>query len=216
MIPRNVEDEIVALATLGEVLLGVINDAVGAERSDHIQFLRVVDAGHIRSVRFGKLYGESTHTTTSTIDQDLLSWRYPSLILKVLQGDESGGGYGRGLIERDVVGLQGQGVFRNRHILGEGAAVVPLIASDALAEYLIARTEPRHVLADRLNVPCHVRSRNAVLWLEQPRPHQTNGIRAATHDVPDIWMDGSRVNPYQDLVILDDWLVDFSELEDIR
>jgi hypothetical protein len=33
--------------------------------------------------------------------------------------------------------LQRQRVFRNRYILGIGAAVVPLMTTDALAEYFI-------------------------------------------------------------------------------
>src|SRR3712207_7717849 len=76
MVARNIDDEIVALPALGEVLLGVINNLVCAERSDHIQFPRAVHAGHVRSVRLGKLHGEGSHTTARTVDQNLLSWLY--------------------------------------------------------------------------------------------------------------------------------------------
>src|SRR5215211_3453535 len=211
MVPRNIEDEIVALAALGKVLLGVINDLVCADRLDHLQFPRAVHAGHVRSVRLGKLHGEGTHTTTRAVDQNLLSRPNLSLMAKTREGDESGGRYGRGLFKRDVGRLQGQLLFGNRHILGIGSAVVPLPLTRCLAEYLITWLKLRHVLANRLNVPCHICSRNTVLWFEQPSPHQTQGVGPASHDMPDIWMDGSRVNSYQYFIVLDHRLADFSE-----
>ena len=130
---------------------------------------------------------------------------------KTREGYESGGRYGRGLFKRDVGRLQGQLVFGNSYILGIGSAVVPLPLTRCLAEYLIAWLKLRHVLANRLNVPCRIRSRNTVLWFEQPSPHQAQGVGPASHDMPDIWMDGSRVNSYQHFIVLDPRLVDISE-----
>src|SRR5437763_15477129 len=46
-----VEDEVVTLARPREVLFGVIDDTVGAERSDQVHVSRARDAGHIRSER---------------------------------------------------------------------------------------------------------------------------------------------------------------------
>src|SRR5215216_972023 len=211
MVPRNIEDEIVALAALGKVLLGVINDLACDDPLDHVQFHGAVQAGHVRSVRLGKLHGDGTHTTTRAVDQNLLSWLNLSLIAKTREGDESGGRYGRGLFKRDACRLQGQLVFGNRHILGIGSAIVPLPLTRCLAEYLITWLKLRHVLANRLNVACHIRSRNTVLWFEQPSAHQAQGVGPASHDIPDIWMDGSRVNSYQHFIVLDHRLVDFSE-----
>ena len=119
------------------------------------------------------------------------------------------------MFERDVVGLERQRVFGNRHILGIGASVVPLMAPDALAEDLITRLKPRHVLANRLNVSCLIRSRNTVLWFEEPSPHEAQDIWQAFHDVPDIWMDGSGMNSYQHLIIIDHRLVDVLEFQNI-
>src|SRR4028118_1840160 len=116
MVPRNIEDEIVALAALGEVLLGVINDLVCAERSDHVQFPRAVHARHLRSVSLGKLNGEGTHTSSSAVDQNLLSRPNLSLMAKTREGDESGGRYGRGLFKRDGGRPPRQPGFRDRHI----------------------------------------------------------------------------------------------------
>jgi hypothetical protein len=115
------------------------------------------------------------------------------------------------LFKRDVGRLKRQLVFGNRRILGIGAAVVPLMATDALAEYLISWLKQRHILANRLDVPCHIRSRNTVLWFEQPCPHDAEDVRQTSHDVPDIWMDGSRVNSDQHLIVLDYRLVDVLE-----
>lgn len=44
IVPGDIEDQVVALTTLGKVLLGVVDDVVRPERSDHLQFLCVVDA----------------------------------------------------------------------------------------------------------------------------------------------------------------------------
>src|SRR5918993_954568 len=210
MVTGDIEDQVVALIALGEVLFGVIDDVVCAERTDHLQFLRVVYTGHLRSVGFGDLYGEGTHTTAGAIDQHTLAWLQPSLIRKNLQGDESRGGYGRGLFERDVGRLQCQGILWNGHILGIGAAVGPLIAFDCLAEYLITWLKAGHVLTDHLNAPRHIRSRNAVLWSEQPGPHCAQDVRQPPHDMPDIWMDGSGANSHPHLIAVDHRLVDFS------
>jgi hypothetical protein len=68
------------------------------------------------------------------------------------------------------------------------------MATYALAEHLISWSKQRHVLAYRLNLPCHIRSRNTTLWSEKPGPHEAQDVRQSSHDVPDIWMDGSRVN----------------------
>src|SRR5688572_25322053 len=102
MVPRNIEDEIVELAPLGEVLLVVIDDLVCADRSDHVQFLSAIHAGHFCSERLGELHSEGTHPTTRPIDQDPLSCPYVSLIANALDCDESRGGDGRGLLKREV------------------------------------------------------------------------------------------------------------------
>ena len=118
------------LATVGEVLLGVVDDPVCADRSDHVQFRRAVHAGHVRSVRLGKLRGERTHSTSRTVDQDLLPRPHLPLTAKTLEGDESEGGHGRGLCKRKVGRLQRQQISRNRRVLGSGATVVPLMATN--------------------------------------------------------------------------------------
>jgi hypothetical protein len=117
------------------------------------------------------------------------------------------------LLERDVVRLQRQQVLADGHILGEGAAVDPLLGDDRLAEYRAARTKPCHALADRLDDPRHVRTGDRVLGFGEPSSHQAEDIGSPTHDVPHIRMDRSRSYAHEDFVIADHRLVDFSELQ---
>lgn len=84
-----------------------------------------------------------------------------------------------------------------------------------LAEYLVTGHEPSDLLTDRLNEPRQVCSWNWVLWFQQPRPHQMQDVGLAGHDMLHIWMDRSRANSEEHLVIPDHRLVDFSELWNI-
>ena len=106
MVPRIVEDEVVSLLAVCEVLLGVVDDVVCADRSDHVRVLPTAHAGHFRSERFGDLYGERSYATRGAIDQHLLPWLYLSFVAESLEGGECGDGYGRGLVKREVGRLQ--------------------------------------------------------------------------------------------------------------
>lgn len=80
MVPGDVEDQVVALATVSEVVLSVVDNLVCAHRSDDIQFRRVVYTCHIRSVGFGEPYGDGATTSAGAIDQHPLAWVQMSLI----------------------------------------------------------------------------------------------------------------------------------------
>src|SRR5688572_21001399 len=54
----HIEDEVVTSATLGEVLLEVINHVGRAHGTQHVQFSELVDHGHLNAVKFGYLQGE--------------------------------------------------------------------------------------------------------------------------------------------------------------
>jgi len=62
--------------------------------------------GHVGPERFGKLHGERAHASRGPVDQDLLPRLNVSLVAECLEGGASGDGHGRGLLERDVGGLQ--------------------------------------------------------------------------------------------------------------
>jgi hypothetical protein len=51
------------------------------------------------------------------------------------------------------------------------------MATDALTEYLVTWSKARHVLAHRLDVSCHSRPRNTVLWFEQTGLHDAEDVR---------------------------------------
>ena len=76
--PGDVEHQVVALVAPGEVLLGVVDDVVGAERSDEIDVPRAAHAGHLRSECLGDLHGERAHASRRAVDQDLLSRLEPA------------------------------------------------------------------------------------------------------------------------------------------
>src|SRR5918997_3814272 len=59
----DIEDQIVALTASGVILLGVVEEAVRAQRSDHLQFPRAIHAGDPCSMRFRDLHGEGAHAT---------------------------------------------------------------------------------------------------------------------------------------------------------
>jgi hypothetical protein len=106
-----VEDEIVTLTALGEVLLGVVDHVVCADRSDHVHVPRAADAGYFGGERLRDLHCERPHPARRTSDQDLLSWLDVPLISESLEGGKRRRPDGRGLLERVVGRLQCQRVF---------------------------------------------------------------------------------------------------------
>src|SRR5260370_19227545 len=88
MVPNAVEKEVVTLPTFGEILLGVINDPIRADGSNHVHIPRTAYAGHIRAERLGNLHSERTHTSRRTVNQDLLPQPNLSLVPKTLQCGE--------------------------------------------------------------------------------------------------------------------------------
>src|SRR6185437_7212894 len=127
------------------------------------------------------------------------------LIAKKLEAGGCGHSDGCSLLEREVRRLRHEVIRSSTRILGKGAC--------APAEYLIAWSELRHVLADRLDYPRDIRSRNTVLWFAQPGRH-ADDVRHASYEDPVTNMDGCRMNAYQRLVILDHWPGDVQEFED--
>ncbi len=67
---------------------------------------------------------------------------------EILQGDESGGGYGGGLFERDVVGLQRQLVVSNGHVFSIGAPGGQSMADGGFAEYTALVFDSQRLMGD--------------------------------------------------------------------
>src|SRR5437868_3807816 len=120
MVPNAVENHVITLPTLGEILLGVIDHVICADRSDHVHISRTAYASNICAERLGDLHSERTHTSRRTINQDLLPPLNLSLVAKTLQCGKCGHRYGSCLLERDIIRLHGQRRLRSTHILGKG------------------------------------------------------------------------------------------------
>ena len=69
VVPDVVEDEVVALSALREVLLGVVDDVVGADRADQVDVPGAGDAGHLGTERLGDLHGERAHAARRPVDR---------------------------------------------------------------------------------------------------------------------------------------------------
>jgi hypothetical protein len=82
----------------------------------------------------------------------------------------------------------------------------------AAAEHLVAWLKPRHVVADRLDLPCDVDARNGVL-----RPAKTlaqaDDVREASQHVPVVGIDRSRSDPNEHAVLTDGGLFELFKLQ---
>src|SRR5439155_23232493 len=90
MVPHVVEDEVVAFLPQGEVLPGVVDDMVSADRSDHVHVPRAAHACHLGTERFCDLHRERSEASRRTVDQDLLTW----LDLRLVPTQLTAGGSG--------------------------------------------------------------------------------------------------------------------------
>src|SRR5438067_9913778 len=108
MVPNAVENQIITLPRFGEILLGVINDVICADGSDHVHIPRTAYAGDFCAERFGNLHSERTHASRRTVDQDLLSRLNLSLVAKTLQCGECRHRCRSRLLKRHVIRLHDQ------------------------------------------------------------------------------------------------------------
>src|ERR1700722_10304702 len=105
MVPNAVEKQIVTLTHFGEIFLGVIDNPIRADGSDHVHIPGTAYAGHFSAERFGDLDGEGAYASGRTVNQDLLPRLEVSFVAKTLQRGEAGHRNGSCLIERDVIRL---------------------------------------------------------------------------------------------------------------
>ena len=68
-----VEDEVVLLSAPGEVVAGVVDDVVGADRTDQVHVPGAAHAGDLGPERLGDLHRERADAAGGTIDEDLLA-----------------------------------------------------------------------------------------------------------------------------------------------
>src|ERR1035437_9795997 len=122
MVPNAVENEVITLATLGEVIPRVVDDPVRADRLHQVNVPRTAYAGHIRAKRLGDLHAESAHASRSAVHQDLLPRMNPALVAEALQRSACRNRNGCRLLETDVWRLEGQSRFEGARILGKGSS----------------------------------------------------------------------------------------------
>src|SRR2546426_778322 len=155
VVPGHVEYQVVPPPGLGEVLAGVIDDPVRADRADEVQVLRAGHARDVRSQHLGDLHGERPDTPRRPVDQDLLSTLEPSHIPETLQRGVRRNRDRGGLLECQVRGLSNESDVPNRDVLGQRVY--------ARAEDLIPGPEFLHVRADRFDASREVPSEDAIL-----------------------------------------------------
>src|ERR1700733_12930169 len=127
------------MPTLGEILLGVINDLICADGPDPVDIPRTAYAGHRCAERLGDLHGERTHASRRTVYQDFLARLNVALVAKTLQCRECTHRHSSRLLKRDVMRLHGQCGFRSTRIFGKGPGTGP----STPAEHRVTRFELR-------------------------------------------------------------------------
>src|SRR5271157_5013582 len=174
MVPNAVENQVITLPTLGEILLGVINDVICADGSDHVHIPRTAHASNLCTERLGDLHSERTHASRRTVNQNLLPRLNLSLVAKTLQCGECRHRYGGCLLEGDIIRLHGQYRLGSTHILGKGSlAMEPdfgtrsLRVTDTHAKHLVAGFELRDVSPHRFHLAGHINAGSRGFWFAQ-------------------------------------------------
>ncbi len=203
-----VENQIVTLRPLREVLAGVVDDMVCAQRPDQLDVPGAANPGHVCAERLGDLHGESTNASGRAIDQDFLPWLQSAVVAQPLQRGERGNRHGRRLLKCQSGGFQrDHPVLVHRDVLSQRPT--------SRAEDFITRLEALDVLADRFDGACKVDSKPDIFGHTHAdvRTHD-EGLTA--HIVPVEGIDGGRAHFDQDPVVLQRWLLDGFNLDDLR
>src|SRR5215469_7315533 len=148
MIRDEIENQIPALPTFSEILLGVINDPISTDGSHHVHISCTAHAGNLCAEGFGDLDRECTHASRRPINQDLLPRLDLPLVAKPLQCGECRNSYRPRLLKRHAIRLHGQSRLGSTRILGKRPT--------AGSKHCVAWLELGYVLADRLNLASHI------------------------------------------------------------
>src|SRR5206468_7666730 len=119
MVPGDVEDQVVAMSARCEIFLGVINDLVGADRSDHVEVPGPANARHVRSERLRDLHPERPHAPRCAVDQHLPPGPDLSFVTKTLEGSDCRHRYRGSLLERHVGRLRDETDVLHSDVLGK-------------------------------------------------------------------------------------------------
>ena len=197
MVAYVVENNVVTLCTMGEIFLGVINDVIRADGADHVHIPGTAYSGDFGTEGLGDLHGKRADASGGTVDQDRsrgLSLRvfrqavFSKVTFRQIDGRRAAGGqastakalqcgecgyrYGRGLLERDVIWLDGECRFDSAHILGEG--------SFAQAKHRVAWFELGYVSAGGFDLAGDINAGSFDFWFAQAEEY-ANDVRPALH-----------------------------------
>src|SRR5580698_2257503 len=103
MVPNAVKKKVIALPAFCDILLGVIDHAIRANRSDHVHIPGTAYARHLCAGHLGDLHCESAHTSRRAVNQNALSRLYSSFVAKAVQGSECRHGCWSSLRKRHVI-----------------------------------------------------------------------------------------------------------------
>ena len=202
---RDVEQDVVAPVSPREVLSRVVDDVIRAERADRLDVLRAADARDLGSERLRDLHRVRPHASGGAVDEHLLPRPDVSLVADALERGQSGDAHCGRVLEGHVRGLvDDHPLLAHAHELGE--STVPA------AEDLVARSEPRHRLADLRHRARVIDAELGVLRPSQP-VLQAHQIRPPEHGVPVEGVHGGRVHAHEHLVVLCDRPLDLLERE---
>ena len=125
---QDVEDQVVGLSVLGEVLFGVIDDLIGAQRLHVFQPRGAADPGDFCAVVLRKLDCGRADSAGRAVDQHLLAGLDFAPAQEAHRHDRAVG-HGGGFCVAHVGRLHGQrAVFRHAQILGIGAHALAEVA----------------------------------------------------------------------------------------
>ena len=120
-VATDVEDQVVAVDTVGEVLSGVVDDVVGTDRADQVGLRGAAHTGDLCAEGLGELDGVGADASRCADDQHLLSCLDAPGVAQALDGGERGDRDDRGLLEAEPGRLVGELVLAGSRVLGERA-----------------------------------------------------------------------------------------------
>jgi hypothetical protein len=188
------------------VVVGVVDDVVGADRGDQVGLGRAAHAGDLCTEGLGDLHGERADAARCAGDQHVLAWPEAPGVAQALQGGQPGDRHGGGLGDGEAGRLAGELVRAGARVLGERTV--------ADAEHLLADREPGDIGADGRDRAGHVEPGHGVSGGAQARD-QADQVRLARHEVPGTPVQSGGVDPEEDLAVTGGWPADLRQMQDV-
>ena len=189
-----------------EVLARVVDDMVGAERSDQLDVAGAAYAGDLGPEGLRDLDGIGADAARGAVDQHLLALLQAARIPEAVERGKCRRRDGGGFLERQVGRHREDGLLRRLGVFGG--------RTDAGPEDQVTGLEPGDSLTDGGDLAGHVEPRHAVARASETR-RQTDQERRALdgEDVADV--ETRRPDPHEDLVVGDRRDRDIAKLEPI-